>query len=91
MVTNTSSYAFNKLGVNMRTGFGTSVSPWVVTMDALQPHRCAPKTKQDPPPFDHLKWPTEDDATFDIKLEIELIRKFQPKICSLTFLLCVHY
>ena len=80
MVTDTSSYAFNRLGVNMRTGFGTSVSPWVVTMDALQPHRCAPKTKQDPPPFDHLKWPTEDDATFDIKLEIELIRKFQSKI-----------
>jgi hypothetical protein len=49
-------------------------------MDALQPHRCGPKTKQDPPPFDHLKWPTEQDATFDIKLEIELIRKLYPII-----------
>lgn len=76
----------NRFLVNMGIGFGTSVSPWVVTMDALQPHRCAPKTKQDPPPFDHLKWPTEQDATFDIKLEIELIRKYYSMVNNFIFI-----
>ncbi|CRG92085.1 fumarylacetoacetase [Talaromyces islandicus] len=67
-------FEMRPLGPFNGKSFGTSISPWVVTMDALRPYRCAPNTKQDPPPFDHLKWPTEEDATFDIKLEIELIR-----------------
>jgi fumarylacetoacetase len=56
-------------------GFGTSISPWIVTLEALQPFRCAPKTKQNPPPFPHLTWPRAEDATVDIKLKISLVRK----------------
>lgn len=63
-------------------GFGTSISPWVVTLEALQPFRCAPKTKQNPAPFPHLKWQKEDDATINIKLQISMIRKSTlPLLC----------
>jgi len=44
-------------------------------MDALESSRCAPKTVQDPLPFPHLKWPTKDNGTMNIKLRITLIRE----------------
>jgi fumarylacetoacetase len=56
-------------------GFGTSISPWVVTLEALQPFRCAPKTKQNPAPFPHLKWQKEENATININLQISMLRK----------------
>ncbi|OBR08122.1 LOW QUALITY PROTEIN: Fumarylacetoacetate hydrolase [Colletotrichum higginsianum IMI 349063] len=45
----------------------------MVTLEALEPFRCPPKTTQSPAPFDHLKWPGSN-GTFDIHLEIDLIR-----------------
>jgi fumarylacetoacetase len=57
-------------------GFGTSISTWIVTMEALEPFRCSPKTKQDPPPFDHLKWPREGEGAIDINLQITVVREF---------------
>lgn len=48
--------------------------PWVVTLEALEPFRCPPKTEQHPAPFDHLRWPGSD-GTFDIRLQVDLIRK----------------
>ncbi|KAH7133861.1 hypothetical protein EDB81DRAFT_727357, partial [Dactylonectria macrodidyma] len=66
-------FEMKPLGPFHAKGFGTSISPWVVTMDALEAFKCPPKTKQDPAPFDHVKWPGQD-GTFDIKLSVELIR-----------------
>ena len=43
-------------------------------MEALEPFTCAPKTTQDPPPFEHLRWTEPSTSTFDIKLQITLIR-----------------
>jgi fumarylacetoacetase len=57
------------------TGFGTSISPWIVTLEALRPFRCAPKTKQNPAPFPHLTWCRAEDATINVKLKISLIRR----------------
>lgn len=45
-------------------------------MEALEPFRCPVKTKQDPAPLDHLKWSTEKNATFDIKLQVQLLREY---------------
>lgn len=64
-----------RVKIDLSPGFGTSISPWVVTLDALQPFRCKPKTVQDPAPVKHLNWPGVDDGTFDIKLKVELIRE----------------
>lgn len=43
-------------------------------MEALEPFSCPVNTKQDPPPFEHLTWPTPNDAALDIKLKIKLVR-----------------
>lgn len=54
------------LGPFLAKNFCTSISPWVVPLDALEPFRVA-GPPQDPPPLDYLKSPGA--ATFDIHLE----------------------
>lgn len=51
--------------------FGTTISPWIVSLDALEPFRC--KTSdgtQDPVPLQYLRDPTY--GSYDIKLEVDL-------------------
>merc|ERR1719430_2707335 len=48
---------------------GTSISPWVVTMEALQPF-AVPNYEQDPAPFPYLRH--EDNYTFDVDLEVSV-------------------
>jgi len=48
---------------------GTSISPWVVTMEALKPFAVA-NYKQEPEPFPYLRH--KDPFTFDIGLEVEI-------------------
>jgi fumarylacetoacetase len=57
------------LGPFLAKNFGTSISPWVVPLDALEPFRC-PGPPQDPPPLDYLK--TTGDCAYDIRLEVAL-------------------
>jgi fumarylacetoacetase len=49
--------------------FGTTVSPWVVTFDALKPFAVASE-KQDPAPLSYLA--EENPMAYDIKLEVAL-------------------
>ena len=49
--------------------FGTSISPWIVTLDALEPFRVAGPA-QDPPPLPYLMH--SGDHAFDIHLELSL-------------------
>jgi len=48
---------------------GTSISPWVVTMEALKPFAVA-NYEQDPAPFSYLRHP--DPFTFNIELDVEI-------------------
>ncbi len=57
------------LGPFLAKNFATSVSPWVVTLDALEPFRAAGPT-QDPQPLEYLRSP--GDWAFDIELEVAL-------------------
>ena len=57
-------------------GFGTSVSNWIVTMEALEPFSCSPTTLQDPPPFDHLRWKEDTMGALDVRLRVNLISSF---------------
>ncbi len=57
------------LGPFLAKNFGTSISPWVVTLDALEPFRCAGPV-QDPPPLPYLR--TDGAQAFDIHLEVLL-------------------
>ena len=58
------------LGPFLGKNFGTSISPWVVTMDALEPFRCAGPAQDDPQPLEYLGNP--GDCAFDINLEVGL-------------------
>jgi fumarylacetoacetase len=49
--------------------FATSISPWVVPLDALLPFRCS-GAKQDPEPLPYLRSP--GDWAFDVHLEVWL-------------------
>jgi fumarylacetoacetase len=58
------------LGPFLGKNFATSISPWVVTMDALEPFRCAGPAQDDPKPLEYLVNP--GDCAFDIHLEVQL-------------------
>jgi fumarylacetoacetase len=57
------------LGPFLGKSFATSVSPWVVTLDALEPFRCAAPV-QDPPPLPYLR--TSGPQGIDLRLEVWL-------------------
>ncbi|MGZ5004381.1 MAG: fumarylacetoacetase [Chthoniobacterales bacterium] len=62
-------WEYQPLGPFLAKNFCTSISPWVVTLDALAPFR-KPLPAQDPPPLDYLRAP--NDFTYDINLEASL-------------------
>lgn len=55
------------LGPFLGKNFASSVSPWIVTLDALEPFRVA-SPKQDPPVLPYLQH--SGDNSFDIDLEV---------------------
>ena len=62
-------WEYQPLGPFLAKNFCTSISPWVVTMDALEPFR-RPLPAQDPEPLEYLRAP--GDSTYDIQLEASL-------------------
>ena len=62
-------WEYQPLGPFLGKSFATSISPWVVTLDALEPYRIAGPA-QDPPPLEHLR--CSDDWNYAIALGIEL-------------------
>lgn len=54
------------LGPFLAKSFATSISPWVVTMAALEPFRL-PKPEQDPQPLPYLQW--ADDRLYDVQID----------------------
>lgn len=70
------SWEYQPLGPFLGKSFGTTISPWVVTLDALEPYRVpvAPRPEGDPKPLPYLF--SEDDqkrGAFDIQLEVSLL------------------
>jgi fumarylacetoacetase len=69
------------LGPFHAKGSCTSVSSWIVPIEALEKvAQCSRKTKQEPPPPPHLTW--QDDAaaaaTYDIDLTVKLLSMSSP-------------
>ena len=62
-------WEYQPLGPFLAKNFATTISPWVVTLEALEPFR-KPLTQQDPEPLPYLR--SENDFTFDINLEARL-------------------
>lgn len=57
------------LGPFLAKNFGTSISPWIITMEALEPFRTAGPVQSEPEVLDYLK-PARPDQTYDIRLEV---------------------
>jgi fumarylacetoacetase len=57
------------LGPFLAKNFGTSMSPWIVTLDALEPFRTT-GPPQEPEPLPYLRGPRE--AAYDVHLEVSL-------------------
>ncbi len=68
-------WEYQPLGPFLAKNFATTISPWVVTMEALEPFRRPgpPRGAGDPPMLDYLK-PARDGA-YDITVEILLSSK----------------
>lgn len=62
-------WEYQPLGPFLAKNFCTSISPWVVTLDALEPFRRA-LPSQDPEPLSYLR--RAADFTYDIALEAQL-------------------
>src|SRR5437763_15647503 len=62
-------WEYQPLGPFLAKNFCTSISPWVVTLESLEPFR-KPLPAQDPAPMPYLR--AKDDFTFDIQLEASL-------------------
>jgi fumarylacetoacetase len=62
-------WEYMPLGPFLAKNFGTSISPWVVTLDALEPFR-VPGPVQDPAPLPYLQ--TTGPQAYDIHLEVYL-------------------
>ena len=62
-------WEYQPLGPFLSKNFATSISPWVVTMDALEPFRMA-GPKQEPTPLPYLQ--TDSAYGYDIRLEVTL-------------------
>jgi fumarylacetoacetase len=62
-------WEYQPLGPFLAKNFATSISPWVVSLDALEPFRTA-GPPQDPEPLPYLRDP--DPRAYDIRLEVWL-------------------
>jgi len=62
-------WEYQPLGPFLAKNFCTSISPWVVMLEALEPFR-QPLPRQDPEPLPYLR--AKNDFTFDIQLEAKL-------------------
>jgi fumarylacetoacetase len=70
------SWEYQPLGPFLAKSFATSVSPWVVPMEALAPFRCPARARaeDEPAPLDYL-WNDEDQraGAIDVVLEVSLL------------------
>jgi fumarylacetoacetase len=62
-------WEYQPLGPFNAKNFATTISPWVVTLDALEPFRCA-GPEQEPEPLQYLR--STGDWSYDINLEVRL-------------------
>jgi fumarylacetoacetase len=62
-------WEYQPLGPFLAKNFATSISPWVVTLEALEPFR-KPLPPQDPEPLPYLR--AKNDFTLEIELEADL-------------------
>ncbi len=80
-------WEYQPLGPFLGKSFATTVSPWIVAVEALEPFRVT-ATSQDPAPLDYLKlehpWSYEVDLAVDLQTERMREHGLPPQAISLT-------
>jgi fumarylacetoacetase len=71
------SWEYQPLGPFLAKNFATTISPWIVTMEAIAPYRvpAAARPASDPAPLDYLSLSHADKAGVDLILEVSLQSK----------------
>ena len=66
-------WEYQPLGPFLAKNFATTISPWIVTMEALSPYRCSAfqRAAEDPKPLPYL-WDEDDQRTGGLDIEIEM-------------------
>jgi len=66
------SWEYQPLGPFLAKNFATTISPWVVTLEALAPYRDATpqRPEADPTPLEYLRLSAKDGGAIDITLEV---------------------
>jgi fumarylacetoacetase len=69
------SWEYQPLGPFLAKSFATTISPWVVPIDSLEPYRVsvAPRPAGDPAPLAYLTSGTSARDAFDVRLEVFLL------------------
>jgi len=67
-------WEYQPLGPFLGKSFATTVSPWVVTMEALEPYRAPLEARADgdPQPLEYLREENAQRAGFDVRTEVYL-------------------
>src|SRR5262249_17573608 len=67
-------WEYQPLGPFLGKNFATTLSPWIVTLEALAPFRCAGFTRPDtdPQPLPYLTLPEGSEPGFDVTIEVHL-------------------
>jgi fumarylacetoacetase len=68
------SWEYQPLGPFLGKSFATTISPWVVPLEALAPYRVPERTRRedDPAPLPYLQSPEPDRGGIDVTLEVSL-------------------
>ncbi|HEY0867237.1 MAG TPA: fumarylacetoacetate hydrolase family protein, partial [Fimbriimonas sp.] len=78
-------FEYQPLGPFLAKSFATTISPWIVTLDALEPFRID-GCRQDPEPLEHLRMPPGSRCHYDLVLEVSIQtqRMSRPQVVSRT-------
>lgn len=73
-------WEYQPLGPFLAKSFATSISPWVITMEALEPFRCDPEARAegDPMPLPHLHTPGNDAYSMTLEVWLRTARMSEP-------------
>ncbi|GAB4404592.1 MAG: fumarylacetoacetase [Anaerolineales bacterium] len=74
-------WEYQPLGPFLAKNFATSISPWVVTMDALEPFRVQ-GPEQDPAPLPYLRADSANGIDITLEVSLQSARMDKPQIIS---------
>ncbi|KFY83116.1 hypothetical protein V498_08291 [Pseudogymnoascus sp. VKM F-4517 (FW-2822)] len=84
-------FEMSPLGPFHSKGSGTSISPWIVTPEALEAVMGPRESIQEPRPLPHLDWKDDERATFDIEVSVKIIRNGKSFIIGQSNLNDLHW